>query len=47
VNEAHRATEPAGGGAAAGNGYVCPMHTEVTHTAPSDCPKCGMRLLRG
>ena len=26
-------------------GYVCPMHPEVTGTGPSDCPKCGMRLV--
>ncbi len=45
MNEAHRATDPSAGGPVTGNGYVCPMHPEVTDTAASDCPKCGMRLV--
>jgi len=24
--------------------YTCPMHPEVEHDRPGDCPKCGMRL---
>jgi hypothetical protein len=31
-----------GGGAAA---YVCPMHPEVTSSAPGLCPKCNMKLV--
>lgn len=26
--------------------YHCPMHPEVTATAPGTCPKCGMALIR-
>lgn len=26
--------------------YVCPMHPEVTSTAPGKCPKCGMDLVK-
>ena len=26
--------------------YTCPMHPEVTATAPGKCPKCGMNLTR-
>lgn len=26
--------------------YVCPMHADVTASAPGDCPKCGMALVR-
>ncbi len=26
--------------------YHCPMHAEVTATAPGNCPKCGMALTR-
>lgn len=26
-------------------GYVCPMHPEVQSEGPSDCPKCGMKLV--
>jgi Cu(I)/Ag(I) efflux system membrane fusion protein len=26
-------------------GYVCPMHPEVESDGPSDCPKCGMKLV--
>ncbi len=26
------------------NGYTCPMHPEVHHDGPGDCPKCGMAL---
>ena len=25
--------------------YVCPMHPEVTDDKPSQCPKCGMKLV--
>jgi heavy metal-binding protein len=34
-----RADEPS-----AGHRYVCPMHGEVTSSAPGDCPICGMAL---
>ncbi|HET7505555.1 MAG TPA: heavy metal-binding domain-containing protein [Kofleriaceae bacterium] len=30
--------------AAAHRRYVCPMHSEVTSSAPGDCPICGMAL---
>lgn len=26
-------------------GFVCPMHAEVTSQAPGECPKCGMKLV--
>ena len=26
-------------------GYVCPMHPEVTSPSPGACPKCGMALV--
>ncbi len=26
--------------------YTCPMHPEVTATAPGKCPKCGMTLVK-
>ncbi len=26
--------------------YTCPMHPEVTKSAPGSCPKCGMRLVK-
>jgi hypothetical protein len=26
--------------------YTCPMHPEVTSTAPGTCPKCGMTLVK-
>lgn len=26
--------------------YVCPMHPDVVASAPGDCPKCGMALVR-
>ena len=25
--------------------YVCPMHSDVTASAPGRCPKCGMQLV--
>lgn len=31
--------------AAASVTYVCPMHPEVTSTAPGVCPKCNMKLV--
>ena len=31
--------------AAATQGFVCPMHAEVTSQAPGECPKCGMKLV--
>ncbi len=34
------APAPAGGGAI----YTCPMHPEVRHAGPGECPKCGMAL---
>lgn len=27
-----------------GTKYTCPMHPEIVHDAPGDCPKCGMAL---
>lgn len=27
-------------------GYHCPMHPEVKDTIASDCPKCGMTLIK-
>ncbi|HEY0988685.1 MAG TPA: heavy metal-binding domain-containing protein [Kofleriaceae bacterium] len=33
-----------GGESTAGRRYVCPMHSEVTASAPGDCPICGMAL---
>lgn len=27
--------------------YTCPMHPEVVTREPGNCPKCGMKLLRG
>ncbi len=44
MSQHHAATGP-GAGAGAGDGYVCPMHPEVTGTGPSECPKCAMRLV--
>lgn len=32
--------------AASGGSYVCPMHPEVTATAPRECPICGMALVK-
>lgn len=26
-------------------GFVCPMHPDVTSTTPGACPKCGMALV--
>jgi hypothetical protein len=25
--------------------YVCPMHPDVTSSAPGVCPKCNMKLV--
>jgi hypothetical protein len=25
--------------------YTCPMHKEVVASQPSNCPKCGMKLV--
>src|SRR5262245_13184845 len=33
-----------GGESTAGRRYVCPMHSEVTASAPGDCPICGIAL---
>lgn len=30
--------------AAQASRYACPMHPEVTATAPGECPRCGMDL---
>ena len=38
-----RSAEPAGD--AEGTVYVCPMHPEVTSSAPGVCPKCNMKLV--
>ncbi len=27
--------------------YTCPMHPEIHATKPGNCPKCGMKLIRG
>ncbi len=35
----------AGGSAATGAGYTCPMHPEVHSPTPGNCPKCGMTLV--
>lgn len=29
----------------AGTVYTCPMHPDVTQSAPGRCPKCGMELV--
>ncbi len=34
-----------GGSETVPDGYVCPMHPEVTATEPATCPKCGMKLV--
>ncbi|HET7720126.1 MAG TPA: multicopper oxidase domain-containing protein, partial [Acidimicrobiales bacterium] len=34
-----------GAGAVAADSYACPMHPEVVDTQPSNCPKCGMKLV--
>jgi Heavy metal binding domain len=34
-----------GGEAEAASSYVCPMHSEVSHTESSSCPKCGRKLV--
>jgi Cu+-exporting ATPase len=31
-------------GSFAAGGYTCPMHPDVRHDGPGDCPKCGMSL---
>ena len=33
------------GDAGVSSGYVCPMHPEVTSSAPGRCSKCGMNLV--
>ena len=35
----------AGGDDAGAEIYVCPMHPEVTASAPGVCPKCNMKLV--
>jgi Heavy metal binding domain len=47
----HSQHEPPGGGRTGGAAetaavYACPMHPEVTSTAPGKCPKCGMTLVK-
>lgn len=39
--------EPARDAPAAGDGtpYVCPMHPDVTASAPGACPRCRMKLV--
>ena len=34
-----------GAGDEAADSYACPMHPEVVDTEPSNCPKCGMKLV--
>ncbi|MDP9071315.1 MAG: multicopper oxidase family protein [Actinomycetota bacterium] len=34
-----------GGADTASDSYACPMHPEVTASAPGTCPKCGMKLV--
>jgi hypothetical protein len=29
----------------AATNYICSMHTELVQDKPSDCPKCGMKLV--
>jgi hypothetical protein len=47
----HTGTAPPGGHTAASDAgaanavYACPMHPEVTASAPGRCPKCGMNLV--
>ena len=31
---------------AKGETYTCPMHPEIHQTAPGNCPKCGMKLIK-
>jgi hypothetical protein len=47
----HHSPEIDGGGEHTGHGdtaalYVCPMHPDVTSSAPGNCPKCGMTLVK-
>lgn len=49
---AHGPSSPASPSSASGaspasatQGFVCPMHAEVTSQAPGECPKCGMKLV--
>jgi len=44
VPVAHAANDPSSPSAPTGT-YVCPMHPEVTSTAPGVCPKCNMKLV--
>jgi hypothetical protein len=43
--ESAASTRPANGATVQAT-YHCPMHPEVTATAPGTCPKCGMALIR-
>jgi uncharacterized protein involved in copper resistance len=50
--DAARAAEKSGGKANVPEGapqaavYTCPMHPEVKRSAPGNCPKCGMTLVK-
>lgn len=46
-HEGHSQQEPPAGGTEETAGvYACPMHPEVTSSAPGTCPKCGMTLVK-
>jgi Cu+-exporting ATPase len=40
----HRNLEPVRGSEQTQALYTCPMHPEIKHAGPVDCPKCGMHL---